>query len=281
MASRNSRSQLGDSWVVDEDDDSLEYSPQQEDFDIEEPAAFTPPRRSPRNERSPPPELVMPSLLIEAMNSSVGGPSGRSPRDKGRRRAERQEEPRRRITRSGMSNGSPQKPPRPKTAEGGTIFRSSQESTTQRDQDRPQSILDLVVEHIAAMASFLVEIITGALGVLKKPLSYLLAIWMLFGVLIIGRNFVTNSVYASLSPICRVPGASLLGLPFCPIYNVDTTHGTPPPVEFNELMTVQAKFEEVLEESAGGVSLPLDMKRGEASIRDLRQLVRYSHLHSK
>jgi hypothetical protein len=46
-------------------------------------------------------------------------------------------------------------------------------------------------------------------------------------------------------------------------------------------MTVQSKFEEVLEESAGGVSLPLDMKRGETSIRDLRQVVRFSQLHSK
>jgi hypothetical protein len=35
-----------------------------------------------------------------------------------------------------------------------------------------------------------------------------------------------------------------------------------PPVEFDQLMTVQSKFEEVLEESAGGVSLPLDMKEG-------------------
>ena len=52
-------------------------------------------------------------------------------------------------------------------------------------------------------------------------------------------------------------------------------------MEFDQLMTVQSKFEEVLEESAGGVSLPLDMKRGEASVRDLRQLVRYSQLHSK
>jgi hypothetical protein len=52
-------------------------------------------------------------------------------------------------------------------------------------------------------------------------------------------------------------------------------------VEFDRLMTVQNKFEEVLEESAGSVSLPMDMKRGEASIRDLRQLVRYSQLNSK
>jgi hypothetical protein len=61
----------------------------------------------------------------------------------------------------------------------------------------------------------------------------------------------------------------------------DKSHGQPPPVEFDQLMTVQSKFEEVLEESAGGVSLPMDMKRGEASIRDLRQLVRYSQLHAK
>jgi len=117
--------------------------------------------------------------------------------------------------------------------------------------------------------------------VLKKPLSYFLAVWLLFGIAVIVRNLVTNSIYASMSPLCRIPGASLLSLPFCPVHRVDTSHGSPPPVEFNDLMAVQSKFEEVLEESAGGVSLPLDMKRGEASIRDLRQLVRYSQLHSK
>lgn len=69
----------------------------------------------------------------------------------------------------------------------------------------------------------------------------------------------------------------MLNLPFC--QNVRSQ--PPPPVEFDELMTVQANFEKVLEESAGGASLPLDMKRGEASIRDLRQLVRYSHLQSR
>lgn len=46
-------------------------------------------------------------------------------------------------------------------------------------------------------------------------------------------------------------------------------------------MNLQGKFEEVLDESSTGVGLPMDMKRGESSIRDLRQLVRYSNLHSK
>lgn len=94
------------------------------------------------------------------------------------------------------------------------------------------------------------------------------------------RSLVTNSVYSALTPVCRIPGVSLLGLPFCPVHLGDN-NGPPPPVEFERLITVQANFEKVLEESAGGASLPVDMKRGEASIRDLRQLVRYSQLISK
>ena len=125
------------------------------------------------------------------------------------------------------------------------------------------------------------DVLGGSLKVLKTPITYILAVWMLFGAGVMLRNLVTNSVYASLSPVCRIPGASLLNLPFCPVYQVDKSNGPPPPVEFEQLMTVQSKFEEVLEESAGGVSLPMDMKRGEASIRDLRQLVKYSQLHAR
>jgi hypothetical protein len=46
-------------------------------------------------------------------------------------------------------------------------------------------------------------------------------------------------------------------------------------------MNVQERFEEVLEKSAQGVSLPMEMKRSEASVRDLRTMVRYSNLQSK
>jgi hypothetical protein len=131
------------------------------------------------------------------------------------------------------------------------------------------------------MFSFAIEVLGGALRILKTPISYLLAIWLLFGLGIIVRNLITNSIYASLSPVCRIPGMSILNLPFCPAYRVDTSHGDPPPVEFDQLMMVQSKFEEVLEDTAGSVALPMDMKRGEASIRDLRQIVRYSQLHSR
>jgi len=141
--------------------------------------------------------------------------------------------------------------------------------------------LDITVDHTLNIMSWVLDVFGRALRILKTPISYLLAVWLLFGFGLVLRNLVTTSIYASLSPICRIPGTSLLNLPFCPVHSADNSNGPPPPVEFDRLMTVQANFEKVLEESAGGASLPVDMKRGEASIRDLRQLVRYSQLHSK
>lgn len=51
--------------------------------------------------------------------------------------------------------------------------------------------------------------------------------------------------------------------------------------EFDKLIEAQSSFEEVLSASAGGASLPLDMKRSEASIRDLKHVVQYSTLPSR
>ncbi|KAG7125680.1 hypothetical protein HYQ45_012986 [Verticillium longisporum] len=77
-------------------------------------------------------------------------------------------------------------------------------------------------------------------------------------------------------------------LPFCPQFGVtpagsDEQLSAPggQSVEFDDLMNVQASFEQVLERSADGVSLPMEMKRSESSIRDLRTMVRYSELPAR
>ena len=117
---------------------------------------------------------------------------------------------------------------------------------------------------------------------LKTPIALLIAVYILFGIFVLLRNLLTSSVYSALSPVCRIPGSSLLNLPMCKTNLPSNYDGDEAPVvQFDELMTVQSKFEEILEASAGGVSLPLDMKRGETSIRDLRTVVRHSSLHSK
>ena len=114
---------------------------------------------------------------------------------------------------------------------------------------------------------------------LAKPfIAYGLAIWLLLGLLIMARNLVTSSVSTALSPLCQIPGSSFLNLPFCGTFNNTSETG---PVEFDKLVSAQAAFEEVLTTSAGGASLPLDMKRSEASIRDLKHVVQYSTLPSR
>ncbi|RGP74829.1 hypothetical protein FLONG3_5940 [Fusarium longipes] len=113
----------------------------------------------------------------------------------------------------------------------------------------------------------------------QKPFAILLSIYLCFGGLIIAQNMATRSIAASLSPICRIPGVSLLNFPFCPSPDAIVPPGGD--VEFDDLMSVQSKFEQVLEKSSDGVSLPFEMKRSETAIRDLRSLVRHSDLQAR
>ena len=147
---------------------------------------------------------------------------------------------------------------------------------------KPATIPDSIADFLKSVVTWVYDVTGGALGKLKTPLSYFLAVYIFIGLIIFLRNLLTSSIYSALSPICRIPGASLLSLPMCHSeFSVRYEGVEPPPVQFDKLMNVQSKFEAVLEESAGGASLPLDMKRSETSIRDLRQVVRYSSLHSK
>lgn len=130
---------------------------------------------------------------------------------------------------------------------------------------------------------WVLSVIALAFRYAQRPLALLLAIYVSFGAIIIAQNMVTKSIYVSLSPICRLPGATFLNLPFCPgPPSASSTNDSDPSfVEFDELMGVQGKLEEVLERSADGVSLPYEMKRSETTIRDLRTLVKASDIQSR
>jgi hypothetical protein len=254
--------QLGESWVV-EGDDSAEENAESED--IQQLVSSTTARqRLGRGQRSPDPEFIMPSPDA----STTDGSYFESPSRGVRARRTRASSVRSRQEQGRQSQVLNEQRSKPKKL------------TKQRPQDDRDAV-ETIVHHALAILSWSIDVLGSALRILKTPISYLLAIWLLFGIGIILRNLVTHSIYASLSPICRIPGTSLLNLPFCPGSGYSNNAGPAPPVEFDQLMTVQGKFEEVLEETAGGVSLPVDMKRGEASIRDLRQLVKYSQLNSR
>lgn len=230
-------------------------------------------RRSSRENmkhRSPDPEFYMPTVEVESPRRT----STRSSRTI--RPGEQSEGLRRRQ--GVVFKGSPTKPARRSghgqpsptgTWQGGFADRFA--------QSFPAAMFD--------MLSWVLGVFSLAFRYAQKPLAVFLAVYFVFGGFIIVQNMATKSIYTSLSPLCRIPGVAWLDLPFCPAIIPKDAHKSAsskkPPVEFDGLMNVQERFEEVLEKSAQGVSLPMEMKRSETSVRDLRTMVRYSNLQSK
>ena len=208
------------------------------------------------------PEFIMPSIH---QNGSVGGSW------LGEGRHQRQQ--------ASPNRSRPPQPPEPSS-------KSAQKSKRRREptlQDHVETSVEYLLSFTVPIFIYVRDVAAIALATLKVPIAYLLVIWLLIGFVVFLRNLLFTSITAAISPICRVPGVGLLHLPIChsniPVNYNDTDE--PPPVRFDRLIHVQDKFDEVLKEAAGGASLPLDMKRGETSIRDLRQLVKYSTLHSR
>jgi hypothetical protein len=219
--------------------------------------------------RSPDPEFYMPTVEVES-------PRRASARSSRTLRAAEPTSPRvlrRRPQR--VSNGSPTK--------GGRRQGQNQLPT----EEIPDGFMDRLSASLPGAAFDILAWFVGVIGLAfryaQKPLAVFLAIYFTFGGLIIAQNMATKSISTSLSPLCRIPGASWLDLPFCPsiIPKDGGESKARNPVEFDSLMNIQDQFEEVLEKSAQGVSLPMEMKRSEASVRDLRTMVRYSNLESK
>ncbi|KAK4181721.1 hypothetical protein QBC36DRAFT_226675 [Triangularia setosa] len=132
---------------------------------------------------------------------------------------------------------------------------------------------------LGSVFAWLLDVIGLAFWVIKFPLGLLLAVYVLSGTTIIAKNMATKSIAASLSPLCRVPGVSYLHVPFCGPNKSEDDKGSN--VDFDSLVDAQNLLEQVLERTLEGVTLPLDIKRSEASIRDLRTIVRHSNLKGK
>jgi hypothetical protein len=280
-------SQLGESWVVNDTDGSdaslEEEAPirqppvkkfldrkKSEERDVPTPLRpATSRRRSSRASSAVPgPELIMPSLHGDSVGGSwLSGVS--SSKDIS--------QPRKRASKAGTAKALELEHGNDKRAKARPL--NGQTKSAQRNES---DMMANLIEILGSIAQWLLDILGGTLKALKKPISWVLAIYAFAGLLVLVQNLLTNSVYSALSPICRLPGSSFLHLPMCesssPKLRKEDAGAA---VEFDQLMTVQSRFEDILEQSAAGASLPLDMKRGETSIRDLRQIVRFSQLSSR
>lgn len=150
---------------------------------------------------------------------------------------------------------------------------TNSKDTASDDRDELRRYIGLLWSNfLLPLVSFISSTFGVIFNVVRPILTYLLAFWLLA----LGLRYLLRSTLArSMAPICYLPGISYLHLPFCPASPSSSL------VEFDQLMNIQSTFEDVLSSSAGGASLPLDMKRGEASIRDLKHVVQFSSLPSR
>ncbi|KAL8393555.1 hypothetical protein RB595_003338 [Gaeumannomyces hyphopodioides] len=219
-----------------------------------------------RHPRSPEPEFYMPTVSVDS--SRRGSSRSTATIRVGDGHTLRQRQP--------LGDISPRARPR---------ARESQRPGSGSDEaDVGGRLASSVPAAAFGVVGWIFGVVGQAFRYLQKPLAVVLAIYLFFGGLIIAQNMATKSIMTSLSPICRIPGMSWLDLPFCP--NIiprgpgkDGSGGFP--LEFEGLMNIQDRFEEVLEKSAQGADLPMEMRRTEMAVRDLRTMVRYSHLQSK
>ena len=140
---------------------------------------------------------------------------------------------------------------------------------------------------VLGVLEYLFSILKSTLLHLRQPLSYLLTIYLLIGISTLSYNLFTSSLSRALSPICRLPLTSYILPQICTYTSAtDPSHPTLPSCpdvdpEFSALMSTHSTFSDILASTSTSYSLPLDMKRSETSIRDLRQIVRYSTLSTR
>ncbi|EGO24775.1 hypothetical protein SERLADRAFT_468573 [Serpula lacrymans var. lacrymans S7.9] len=117
------------------------------------------------------------------------------------------------------------------------------------------------------------DVIGTAIRLLRRPLSWILFLYLL-GLLF---SRLSNTLRNAFSPLCILPGMSSTAL--CRPMDYPDGHSNARWADFPQMMNVQSStFEQLLDESAGGSALSLEVKKAELATVDLATAVRYSDL---
>ena len=136
----------------------------------------------------------------------------------------------------------------------------------------PDRVKDAIVTGTSSSFNYAFDIFTRGMRLLRYPFALLFALWLFAFVV----SKVTSTISFVLSPVCWVPGIS--SSPFC--YVGETR--TPQWADYPKLMDVQSTtFEQLLDESVGGSSLSLEVKKAEMATADLVALVKVSDMRSR
>lgn len=179
------KSQLGESWVVESDGDDEYTPPTKQTNAMRCSRATAEPAESPRKRpsrvnvnTSAEPAFIMPSMHESGVDGSWLGeekPKVNSASSNATRRAQRPED------RDTSTFHRPE-------------HRGKQEKLVRTSKD--------FANFMTPMFSWSYDVLGGALQALKTPISYLIAGWLLVGLLVFLRNLLFSSIYSALSPVC-------------------------------------------------------------------------------
>lgn len=124
---------------------------------------------------------------------------------------------------------------------------------------------------------YALDVVATALFLLRKPLSVLLGLFLLSLITV----QVWTTVRGAFAPLCLIPGISRATI--CQRDSIaKSSQQVPRWADYSTLVDVQSRtFGQLLEESLGGSTLSLEIKKAEMATTDLVTLVRVSKLKSK
>ncbi|KAF1944621.1 hypothetical protein EJ02DRAFT_501278 [Clathrospora elynae] len=231
-------------------------------------SARSTPSSLPRTSETPAQEQYEPSFIMPSMDSYPHGYDQsplKTPQPRNRTRNNAQ-------NRSGYTPGAS-----PRFARQGTLTDNYRQPENQEQEEvSPWHYVYLFWENVASpLVAHSLDIFSYGMRHFVKPfLGAILGI----GILVFGIQIATGMLHSALStaiigPVCAIPGSSYL-------FAACVT-GQNQQANFEELINVQTRFEDILDASKDTSSLPATIKNSELAIRDLRTLVRYSRLPSR
>ncbi|RPD59569.1 hypothetical protein L227DRAFT_152232 [Lentinus tigrinus ALCF2SS1-6] len=151
--------------------------------------------------------------------------------------------------------------------------RREPELSVEIDRDQMSSAF---IYGIASSVRYFGAVVTHALRLLRRPLGWLLFLWM-FSVLLLK---ISSTLRKAFAPACVLPFITSSSL--CrPLVSGDVAP-VPQWADYPRLVEIQnSNFEQLLGDTVGGSALTLEIKKAEMATRDLVTLVKYSELQSK
>jgi hypothetical protein len=146
----------------------------------------------------------------------------------------------------------------------------------QQNDPGPWHYFNLFSENVALpLLAYVWDVFSYANRHFFKPV---LGLALGVGIIVFGLQMASGLVYSklttALAPVCLIPGSSYM-FSMCADSEI-SNHA-----DFEELVNVQGRFEDILDASKETSTLPATIKDSELAIRDLRTLVRHSRLPSR